>query len=117
MIKKHKQYSFFLGRFQPLHDGHIKLIRTTLNEGKNVCIGLREADLSESNPYSYRAREQMFWNEFKQEIMNGKLETIRMPDIIEICHGRKVGWGIREIKLDKKTEKISATKIRKAKKK
>jgi len=29
-----------------------------------------------------------------------------------IKSSRKVGWGIREIKLDEKTEAISATKIR-----
>jgi len=54
----------------------------------------------------------MFRKVFDEEIENKKLIIISIPDIEEICFGRKVGWGIREIRLDKTTEAISATKIR-----
>jgi len=39
---------------------------------------------------------------------------IAMPglDIEEVVYDRQVGWGIRELRLDSKTEDISATKIR-----
>lgn len=43
-----------------------------------------------------------------------KVKIIVIPDVDDICHGRKVGWDIREVRLDSKTEEISATKIRKA---
>ena len=33
------KYSLFIGRYQPFHKGHHKLIQTVLDEGKNVCIG------------------------------------------------------------------------------
>lgn len=101
------RYSLFIGRFQPLHDGHIKLIRKVLDEGKQVCVALRDTPKDKDNPYTIQERKAMFFNEFKHDV-----KIIVIPDIDEICYGRKVGWGIREIRLDKKTEKISATAIR-----
>ena len=106
------KYSLFIGRYQPLHKGHIKLIRSVLKEGKNVCIALREADMDESNPYTLKDRIVMFQSEFEKEIGEKKMVVISIPDIEEVCYGRKVGWGIREIRLDSDTEGISATEIR-----
>jgi two-component system nitrate/nitrite response regulator NarL len=44
-------------------------------------------------------------------------EVIVTPDIEAVCYGRKVGYEIKEIKLDENLEKISATEIRKKEKK
>ena len=55
----------------------------------------------------------MFTDVFPGEILAGQLEVIVIPDIDEAVHGRTVGWGIREIKLSKEIEAISATAIRK----
>jgi len=110
-----KKYSFFIGRYQPLHEGHVKLIRTILNEGKNVCIALRKTKIDKKNPYDVNTRIEMFKNVFYDEMETGKLIVIAIPDIEEIVWGRKVGWGRRQIKLDAKTESISATEIRKKK--
>jgi len=107
-----KRYSLFIGRYQPLHQGHIKLIRTVLGEGKNVCVALRNTLQDENNPYSISERFGMFRDAFNQEIEDGKLMVISIPDIEEVCYGRKVGWDIRQISLDKETEAISATEIR-----
>ena len=35
-----------------------------------------------------------------------------MPNITNVCFGRTVGYNVEEIVLDKKIQKISATKIR-----
>jgi hypothetical protein len=43
-----------------------------------------------------------------------KVKIIPIPDVEDVCYGRGVGWGIREIRLDAQTEEISATKIREA---
>lgn len=110
---KHKQYSLVLGRFQPPHEGHFALIRKILSEGKNVCIALRKADLTSENPFDYEQRALIFYREFEKEIWEGKIKVIFVPDIVEICYGRKVGWGIRKVELPKKIEGISATEIRK----
>ena len=105
-------YNLFIGRYQPLHEGHVKLIRTVLDEGKKVCIALRKEDGTKDNPYTQQERLKMFEKEFYKEISGGNLEVVFVPNVTTVCHGRKVGWGVREIKLDTETESISATKIR-----
>ena len=42
-----------------------------------------------------------------------KYIIIKIPVVSEVVYGRKVGYKIRKIKLSKKIEDISATKIRK----
>lgn len=110
-------WSLFIGRWQPLHPGHIKLMRTVLKEGKNVCIGIRDSKVNDNNPYTAKDRIKMIEKEFSKEIKKGTLKHVILPDIQEIVHGRQVGWGVREIKLDSKTESISGTKERKKRKK
>lgn len=102
-----EEYSLFIGRYQPLHPGHIKLIQSVLDEGKAVVVGLRETGINESNPYSVQERREMF-----EKVFGDRIKVIAIPNILEVCHGRKVGWVVRVIKLDKETEAISATKIR-----
>ena len=108
------RYSLIVGRFQPLHSGHVKLIRTILNEGKNVLIFLKDTGKNENNPYNIEERINMFEKEFAKEVCAKRLiiHFILDLDIEEICYGRKVGYAIREIRLDKKIENINATEIR-----
>jgi len=110
--KKSKVWSLFLGRYMPLHRGHIELIRTALKEDKNVCVALRNTTLTEKNPFTIKERINMFNKEFKKEIEEGRLVVIPVPDITEVCYGRGVGWRMRQIHLSEEIEKISATKIR-----
>lgn len=110
----HKIYSLVIGRFQviPPHAGHRALIQSLLDEGKNVCIALREQDGNEENPHSFFQRALAFENLYRDEIMEGRLIIIPIPDIEEVVYGRGVGWGIREIRLSPELEAISGTKIR-----
>lgn len=101
------KYSMFIGRYQPLHKGHIALINKVLDEGKPVLIALRDTPISKDNPFSVEERKTMFLNEF-----GSKIKIITIPDIAEVVYGRKVGWGIRQIELSEELESISATKIR-----
>lgn len=114
MNKKHKIYEFVIGRFQclPPHDGHLELIRTLLRDGKNVCIALREADGTDKNPYSFQERHRHFYNIFKNEVAEGTVKIIKIPDIENVVYGRLPGWGIREVRLSKNLEDISGTKMR-----
>lgn len=99
-------YSLFIGRWQPFHAGHQKLIQTVLDEGKNVCVAVRDTEISEENPFTAATRREMILKVFPQ------VKVIVIPDIEEVVYGRKVGWGIRELKLDEATEAISGTDIR-----
>ena len=65
--------------------------------------------LSLTDPYDYKEREGMFRKRF-----GNRIAVMKIPDIEEVCYGRKVGWGIREIRVDPEIEAISATKIRAA---
>lgn len=106
------KYSLFIGRYQPLHDGHKALIQSVLDEGKPVCIALRNTRVSETDPYSAEERRHMFVEAFPEEVSSSKMKIIVIPDIEEVCYGRKVGWGIRQVELDPEVEAISATEIR-----
>ena len=86
------------------------MIEQALRQGNDVVIAIRDTETNKDNPYSYKARCKMIMEQMGD--WKNRLEVIKIPDIDEVCHGRKVGWKIREIKLDKKTEQISATKIR-----
>jgi len=105
-----RKFCLFIGRFQPLHEGHKKLFDEVRREGKNILIGIRNTNIDEENPYSIDERIKMI----KEEVPDA--EVIVLPDIEAVCYGRKVGYDIREIKLEKDIEKISASKIRKGKK-
>lgn len=50
--KRNKKYVLFIGRWQPFHDGHKYLIDKLLSKGKNICIGIRDTEISKENPYS-----------------------------------------------------------------
>lgn len=114
ILDKHaqkKKYSLFIGRWQPLHDGHKALFETVRKEGKNILIGIRDTGIDENNPFSILDRIKMI----KKEVPDA--EIVVMPDIEDVVMGRNVGYKVRKVKLDKKTESISATKIRNKKKK
>jgi adenylylsulfate kinase len=42
----HKKYALFIGRWQPFHNSHKFLIDKALSEGKNVCVAIRDTELS-----------------------------------------------------------------------
>ena len=102
-----ERYSLFIGRWQipnGLHEGHLKLIS---NSQYTPLIGIRDTAIDENNPYSAKYRQE--------QINKLGYKTIILPDIAEVCYGRGVGYEVNEIKLDKETEKISATNIRRGK--
>ncbi len=101
-----KKYSLFIGRWQPLHEGHLALFNKVRQEGKNILIGIRDTPLNKNNPYTIAERIAMI----NEKIPDAK--TVVIPDIEEVVYGRGVGYEIREIKLENKIEKISATEIR-----
>ncbi len=107
-----KKYSLFIGRWQPFHAGHKELIDSILAEGKNVCIAIRATDISNNNPLTTSERYDLIRTEYPDR---NQVQIIIIPDIEEICYGRDVGYGIREIRLDAETEAISGTKLRTAK--
>ena len=101
--------SLLIGRFQPLHVGHIELVNRLLSEGRKVLIGLRDGPKSAANPYSVEERRAMF-----RRVFGDKVEIIDLPEdgALEVVRGRDVGWDLRTLSLEPAMERISATALR-----
>lgn len=108
------KHSLFVGRYQPFHDGHKRLIETVLKQGKPVVVAIRDTAIDHKNPYTTDERWRMIHDALSE--YGSLVKIITIPDIDEICYGRDVGYDIRRIELDADTEGISGTKTREAKK-
>lgn len=107
-----KQYSMFVGRFQPFHAGHRWIVDEILNEGKNVLICIRDIEPDDKNPYTSQEVENRIAGELIDLIMDGRVRVIIIPDIESINFGRGVGYDIIEHIPPQEVSDISATKIR-----
>jgi len=102
-------YAMLIGRWQPFHKGHKILVQKVLDEGQNVLVAIRDTKMSKDDPYTTKERKKMIRKAFPDK---EKVRIIVIPDIHAVVYGRKVGYEIREIRLDDKTEAISGTNIR-----
>ncbi len=113
-----KKYSMFVGRWQPLHKGHLWLINERLKEGYNVWLAIRDVKPDEKNPWSAVEIEKMVHEgELKELIEDGRVITSIIPDIESINYGRGVGYDIIEHIPPQEIGDISATSIREQMKK
>lgn len=107
-----KQYSMFIGRWQPWHAGHRWLIDQRLNEGKNVLICIRDIQPDEKNPFSAEEVDRNIRNELWPLIGEERVKVLIIPDIESVNFGRGVGYDIIEHIPPTEVGEISATKIR-----
>ena len=106
------KYALFIGRWQPFHDGHQWLIDQKLNEGKRVCIAIRDVPKDDKNWWSAGEIQTMLEEKLKTLIDVGMIKVIQIPDIESINIGRGVGYDIIEHIPPQEIHDISATKIR-----
>jgi len=107
------KYSLFIGRWQPLHKGHLWLINERLKEGKKVWLAIRDVEPDDNNPWTAKEIEKMIHEgELKELIADGKVITSIIPDIESVNYRRGVGYDIIEHVPPKEIGEISATKIR-----
>ncbi len=72
--------ALFIGRFQPFHNGHLKVIRDILRENESITIvigGPENPD--EKNPFSFEEREELI-----REVLGSKgidYEVHKIPDV------------------------------------
>jgi cytidyltransferase-like protein len=110
--KKKDQFHLFIGRWQPLHKGHKEMFKQVLEEGGKVCIGIRDVQPDENNPFTPREVMLNIYKELEHEINSGKIKVITIPDICSVDFGRGVGYDIVEWVPPPEIAEISATKIR-----
>jgi cytidyltransferase-like protein len=102
-----------IGRFQPFHDGHLKLFEKILEKEGQVLIGVRDTHgLDEKNPFDYMDVVKGIRTKLEPKY-SGKYVIIAFPNITGVYYGRDVGYKVEKIDLDAQTEAISATQIRK----
>ena len=107
--KKEGQYHLFIGRWQPLHEGHKQMFNQVLNNGGRVCIAIRDVEVNENNPFNTK---EVFANLSKEYWYNENVQIIVIPDICSVDFGRGVGYDIVEHVPPTEVGEISATKIR-----
>ena len=112
MVSKDSQYELFIGRWQPLHDGHKALFQQVLNRGDKLCIAIREGEVNEKNPFTPQEVLEKISEYYKNNILLGQVKVIIIPDICSVNFGRGVGYDIIEHLPPAEIADISATKIR-----
>jgi len=106
------KYNLFIGRWAPFHEGHKYIIDSFINNGKAVCIGIRDTPMSIKDPFTAENRKKIIDRYYKD---NPKVKSIIIPDIESVCVGRGVGYNIIDVPQDIKI--ISGTKTRQVKNK
>jgi cytidyltransferase-like protein len=102
-----------IGRFQPFHDGHLKLFETILEKEGQVLIAVRDTyNTDEKNPFNYVEVIEGIHKKLEGKY-RGKYYIMSVPNITGVYYGRDVGYKVEKINLDAQTEAISATQIRK----
>jgi phosphopantetheine adenylyltransferase len=107
-----KQYSMFIGRWQPWHSGHRWLIDQRLNQGKNVLICIRDIAPDEKNPFTAQQVYENILFKLSDLIIEERIKVQVIPDIESVNFGRGVGFDIIEHIPPQEVSEISATKIR-----
>ncbi len=120
ILKKIKDYKWnsksstaiMLGRYQPFHLGHERLFMKCLEKVDQVLICVKDVHKIEDNPFNF-AQIKKIINSKLHKNFNNSFKILKLPNITNIFYGRKVGYKIRQLFLEKKIQTISGTKIRK----
>lgn len=95
MIEHKKKYGVVLARFQPVHNGHLKLIEKALNENDEVVVMVGSVDkLNTRNPIPYTIRIKLLTESIEQKFGNtkDKIRVVELPDLSDESHNDHE-WG------------------------
>jgi cytidyltransferase-like protein len=106
-----KPTALFVGRYQPFHEGHKKLIEEGVRRVGQVCVAVRNTHgIDPKNPLPFFAVKQRI--ETSLSAYTGRFVVVPLPNITNVFYGRDVGYAVERIELDEATEAISATMVR-----
>lgn len=106
-----KPTALFVGRYQPFHGGHQRLIEEGLRRVGQVCIAVRDTHgIDAKNPLPFFTVKQRI--ETILSAYAGRFVVVPLPNITKVFWGRDVGYTVERIILDEATEAISATEVR-----
>ena len=103
-----KPAAIFVGRWQPLHLGHMELFNQKLNAGIPLLIMVRDLAPDERNPFTTEQTVAML-----EKVYAGKeVKVMVIPDIESVNWGRGVGYELNEFIPAANLAAVSATAIR-----
>src|ERR1700692_1113761 len=106
-----KPTALFIGRYQPFHGGHQRLIEEGLRRVGQVWVaGAGTPGTEAKNQLPFFAVKQRI--ETALSAYTGRFVVVPLPNITNVFYGRDVGYAVERIVLDEEPESISATKIR-----
>ena len=123
-----KQFSMFIGRWQPWHDGHTELFKRAHSITGQVVIMIRDVfnfdgdagdgrtAVQDDNPFGIiDVIDNIEVGLAPHGFHNGHQYLIlEVPNIVDISYGRGVGYTSGEENFDDSITNISGTKIRKS---
>jgi cytidyltransferase-like protein len=107
------KYAMFIGRYQPLHDGHIWLFEQKIKEGIPVLICVRDVAPDAKNPWTATEVVSNIEEKLSDWVNDGMLKVTVIDDIEGVYYGRDVGYKVQQLQAPEEIKKISATEIRK----
>ena len=110
--RKDGQYAMFIGRWQPLHDGHKAMFQKAIQQVKNVLICVRDGEVNEKNPFTSEQVKENIETNYSSFFKQNEVKVMIIPDICSVEFGRGVGYDIIEHIPPSNIADISATKIR-----
>jgi len=86
--------ALFIGRFQPLHNAHLKVIKDITKENDQIIIGIGSSQEKNTleNPFSYRERRAMI----EKVLRNNNLSSYRIISIPDYFDDEKWCKHIKE---------------------
>ena len=97
--------ALFIGRYQPFHIGHRRLIEEGLRRVGQVCIAVRDTHgIDAKNPLPFFAVKQRI--EVALAAYAGRFVVVALPNITNVLYGRDVGYTVERITLTKATERF-----------
>jgi cytidyltransferase-like protein len=106
-----KPTALFVGRYQPFHEGHRRLIEEGLRRVGQACIAVRDTyRTDENNPLPFHAVKQRIEAGLSEHA--GRFVVVSVPNVTKVFYGRNVGYDVERIVLDEAVEAISATHLR-----
>ena len=109
------KYSMFVGRWQGLPEGDRWLFDQQLKKGKNILICIRDCPLDDPDEENEFIAEEIMGHlseEYRDEILEGKVKVMIIPDVESINYGREVGYEIIEHKPPEEIRNIHGRELR-----
>ena len=107
-----KPTSLLLGRWQPFHEGHYKLFLQALKKTDQVIFYVKDVYKLGDNPFTFKKVKRLV-NIKLEKMFKNRYKVHLAPNVTNVLYGRKVGYQIKKINLEKRIQNISGTKIRK----